>query len=71
MYVQCELTKDNRVMVSSIPEKFAKKGSYVKLETNGVWEDGWKVEETYGKITEEEAIAARDRYKNHRKGTDI
>ena len=71
-YVQCELQKGNKLLVTWIPEKFAKLKNIVRVkDENDQWEDGWEVKQTYGKITEQQAFAQRDLYKQHRKGTDI
>lgn len=72
MYVQCELRKNNFVDVSWIEEKFAVSGKKVRRKNeNEVWEDGWIVTNTYGKITSEQAKQMKELYKNHRKGTDV
>lgn len=72
MYVQCKLVKGNKSDVSWVEEKFAVIGRKVRVKNESeVWEDGWVVEETYGKITAEQAKLMKDLYKHHRKGTDI
>lgn len=70
-YVQCNLEKGNRAMVTTIPEKFAVVGKVLELKEGGTWENGWVVKNTYNKISEEAAIAARDRHKYHRRATDV
>lgn len=72
MYVQCTLQKENKIDTSWVEEKFAVVGKKVRVKNESeVWEDGWIVTETYGKITAEQAKQMKDLYKHHRKGTDI
>lgn len=55
-----------------VPQKLAVKDTYLECKRDGVWSNGWLITEVFaGTRTEQEAIAARDRHKDHRKGTDI
>lgn len=71
MYVQCLLTRENSTMVSWIAEKFAVEGKVLDFKQNGIWDRGWKVEQTFGRQSAEDAMANSQLHKQHRKGTDI
>jgi hypothetical protein len=69
MYVQCKLiSTTNLIDTRWIPEKLAKVGKYIEVKAD---KSLWKVEATYGKLSEAQVIEARDLHKHHRKGTDI
>lgn len=72
MYVQCELRKGNVIDVSWIEEKFAILQNKIRRKNEeDVWEDGWIVTATFGKVSETHVKKMRDLYKQHRKGTDV
>lgn len=71
MYVQCLLTRESSQMVSWIGDKFATKGKVLDFKQNGIWDRGWKVEQTYGRQSAEDTVSNSQLYKQHRKGTDI
>lgn len=56
---QCKLQKDNRVLVSWIPDKFAKIGKLLRLKED----DGWKVIEVYDSMSEDRVKAYSRAYK--------
>jgi hypothetical protein len=69
-YKQCILTrktaKGTLTEVSWLPEKFAVKGSYVKLKNDGVWEDGWLVQGVYDSATmTHQALLAQEQMNKH------
>jgi hypothetical protein len=71
-YVQCNLRHtDGRYEISWIPEKFAIRGNSIKIKNNEVWEEGWKVMETYGKRDESSVLAMSEMHRHHREATDI
>lgn len=45
MFRQCELKRDNTVQVVWLPEQFARRGAWLKLQD----EDGWHVEDVYAR----------------------
>lgn len=77
MHVQCELRRPTeqgyRQNIVWIPAEHAVQGKFVKLKTNGQWEDGWFVEQAFvNSPIASEVIQERGRdFKNHRKATDI
>jgi len=73
---QCTLEKraeyGRRVTVSWIPERFAKKGRYVKLKSeDGGWTDGWKVTLVGARRSAREVHERARDHERHRKATDI
>lgn len=77
MHIQCELRraseKGYHQNIAWLPAEYAVEGKFVKLKTNGEWEDGWKVQTAYtNSPIASEVIQERSRdYKNHRKATDV
>lgn len=70
-YKQCRLKRQNTIMTSWIPAKFAKKGGYLKLKVDGVWQDGWQIIEVYGSIEEKVLRENEKDYLHQRKASDI
>lgn len=81
-YLQCDLIKKINILnfetsvrrTSWLPEKYAKRGSYVKLkQDDGNWTDGWFVETVYVEVEfdEKTALIRSQDYKNQRKASDI
>jgi len=75
-FVQCLLYKEVNVgilkTVSWIPEKFADKGRVLKLKgDDGVWSNGWIVQETYGNNTKEFILSHERDYAHQREASDI
>lgn len=67
-FKQCRLRKNNIETTSWIPEKFAKKGNFVKLKEN----DGWEVVfVSEMRQTEEECITRERDFTKQRKASDI
>jgi len=66
-YRQCVLRKNNTVIVSWLPEKYAKRGKYVKLKDI----DGWKIIEVGHRMKGEETLERSQDYKHQRKASDI
>jgi hypothetical protein len=71
-HVQCQLRRGDTITHSWIPQKYAKKGKYLKLKgEDGVWVDGWLVEETWGIRPSSEVLAHEDDHKHQREASDI
>lgn len=71
-YRQCRLLKGDAVTTSWIPEKFAKKGKYLKLRKNNEWVDGWLVVEVGDTRQPEEFVLARSQdYRHQRDVSDV
>jgi len=71
-HVQCEMRKpDGSIMVSWIPETYAKKGSPVSLKEDGVWDKGWIVTQTFGRRRSEDCEAHERDYMRQREASDI
>jgi hypothetical protein len=75
LYCQCKLTKGPFRTTSWIPQKYAKKGKYVKLkreDATGIrkWDNGWLVVEVGSKMKEEEVMVRSQDYKHQRKASD-
>lgn len=75
---QCRLVRKHDdqaidVLVSWIPDKFAKKGKLLKLKQNdGRWEQGWVVDHVYSQCMLYDEVKERSQdYKHHRKHSDI
>ncbi len=70
-YRQCRLQKGNTHQMSWIPEEFAVKGKIIKLrDEDGVWDDGWKVNEAYSTRLETHDLPdPHSEIKGHRKAT--
>ena len=71
-YRQCKLRRGNSFTTTWIPEKYAKKGKYLKLKNDDVWVDGWLVTEVGENRKPEELVKERSQdYKQQRKASDI
>jgi hypothetical protein len=68
---QCELKNKNKIIISWIPERYAKTGKLLKLKNNDVWEDGWLVNKIYNKKTEMSVIRDSELFKKMRTVTDV
>lgn len=66
-YRQCKLNRNGSIQTAWIPEKFAKRGKYLRIKQD----DGWLVEEVYGRQPEDWVISKSQDYKVHRDATDI
>ena len=69
--VQCTLRNSGSEHVAWIPEQFAKAGKLIKLQRDGEWTDGWKVEHVGNKIGVEECLERRNDYRKQRKSSDV
>jgi hypothetical protein len=49
---QVRLTKGTSEQTTFIPHEFAKKDKLLKIKENDVWEEGWKVSQVYGSVSE-------------------
>jgi len=66
-HYQCELKKGNTFTTSWIPEKYAKKGKFIKLKED----DGWEVIHV-GSMMDSKKVQQRSTdYRNQRKMSDI
>ena len=71
-YRQCSLRRvDGHVDMSWIPEGFAKKGEYLRIRRNGVWENGWQVVEVYDRESEKALLTHERDYLVQRAASDI
>lgn len=71
-YRQCELHRGPWRTYSWLPEKFAKKGRYVKLKDQGAWQDGWQVKAVGSmRRSEAEALERSQDHKHQRRASDI
>ena len=66
-YRQCKLKKGNTETTSWIPEKFAKKGKFLKLKDD----NGWEVISVGGMMDEKEVQDRSRDYKKTRLASDI
>lgn len=72
LFRQCLLRKEDRVLTTWIPDSFASVGKLLKLKNdNGEWDDGWKVVETYNRVSEKEVIDNSRDFMRQRKASDI
>jgi len=76
-YRQCKLKCGNTCQTSWIPEKFAKVGKLLKLDSKKIGEvkevrkNTWVVSEVFGRIEEDWLREIESDYKNQRKMSDI
>lgn len=73
-YRQCRLKRVNgQIDTAWIPEKFAKKGHYIKIKKgDGKWENGWRVQEVYDTRAAESRLLAHERdYLIQREASDV
>lgn len=66
-YRQCKLKKGDTISVAWIPEKFAKRGKWLKIKD----EDGWQVIDIYGRAREDYVLTHSQDYKHQREASDI
>jgi hypothetical protein len=66
-HIQCRLKKGDSFQVTWIPEKYAKKGKYIKLKED----NGWQVVEIYSKKDSKEVQKRSVDYKHQREVSDI
>jgi hypothetical protein len=70
-HVQCKLRREAQLTYSWLPEKYAKVGKVIGLKgEDGEWEEGWVVDEVWGRRRSTDVLAMSDFYKTHRDGTD-
>jgi hypothetical protein len=51
-YIQCEIVKNDKKIVTWLPDKYAKKGSFIKIKTEeDRWDNGWEVVSVYSAIS--------------------
>lgn len=71
-YRQCVLKKQSVTTTSWLPEKFAKQGKVLKLKNDGVWDNGWKVDQVGSRRVLEDEVRERSQdYKHQREASDI
>jgi len=46
-YKQCKLKKAGNIQIAWIPESYAVLNKAIKIRRDGMWIDGWTVEEVY------------------------
>lgn len=73
---QCRLTKDRgnntfSTDVRWIPTKYAVRGSYIKRQINGEWEDGWLVTEVFATFNSTNVLSRERDFMSQRKASDI
>jgi hypothetical protein len=56
VYKQAKLAKDRVAQTAWIPEKFAKKGRVVRIKSEALWDDGWRVVEVYSTRLDEHVV---------------
>lgn len=71
-YRQCILKKTNQTQVAWLPEMFCKLYTYVELEINKKWEDGWKIIQVgTRRMSGSEVSEQSQEHKHQRKASDI
>jgi hypothetical protein len=71
-YKQCSLKRiDGHVDTAWIPEQFAKKGHYIKIKRGDKWENGWQVQEVFGRESETYLLAYERDYLIQREASDV
>lgn len=69
---QCELHRGPVRTCSWLPERYAKRGRYLKLKTGDQWQDGWRVAAVGSwRMAEAEVIERSQDYKHQRESSDI
>ncbi len=64
--------KKNTCQTAWLPEMFAKVNTYVELEINKKWEDGWKIINVgKSRLSGKEVSEQSQEYKHQRKASDI
>jgi hypothetical protein len=68
----CKKVKDKTNQQTAwIPEKFSKIGSFVKIKTDNVWDDGWRVIKRGKRATEKQIAIYSNQYKKTREVSDV
>lgn len=49
-YIQCQLRKDGISQILWIEDKYVVKDNILNIKLNGVWNEGWKVISSGGKL---------------------
>ena len=71
-FKQCELQNGVTKEISWIPEKFAIKNKALKIKINGIFEDGWQVNEVYNlRKSEEDVLRDEQLFKHQREVSDL
>jgi hypothetical protein len=71
-YKQCKLLGNGSIIVTWIPEEFAKKGKCIQLKEIKGWVNGYLVEEVYNTRLDEKVLIERSEdYKHTRKASDV
>jgi hypothetical protein len=74
-YVQCRMEKKTdtgtKIHVAWIPEKFAQVDRWIKLKLDGVWENHWRVAETWEKKDEAYVLGQERDYLHQRDVSDV
>ena len=70
-YRQCRMSRGNTVHTAWIPARYAKVNKVIRLKIDGVWIDGYVVEEVFGAATEKQIKLLSSTHKHHREATDI
>lgn len=70
-YIQCRMRKGMCYHTAWIPASFAKLNKILKIKKDGIWEDGWKVIDTYGRLHKRYIEDHANDYQHHREATDI
>ncbi len=72
MYQQCKLRRSGVLMISWIPEQYAKKDKILKIKSGDGWQNGWKVAEVFEKKNTESTVMSLSRsYLHQREVSDI
>jgi len=73
-YIQCEIVKNDKKIVTWLPDKYAKKGSFIKIKTEeGEWDNGWGVAFVYPaiKFDHNTMLKRSQDYKHQREMSDV
>ncbi len=72
LMTQCEIQKGRCLQIAWIPDKFAKKNTFIKIkDSEEGWSDGWKINRVGQKISYKVILESEMNYKHHREATDI
>jgi len=70
-YTQCYLAKANKRHIAWIPTKYAIINKIIKIELDGVWDNGWKVVEVYNTQSSKHTENHERDYLKQRSASDI
>lgn len=70
-YMRCAINYGHKIDVAWIPEKFAKKGKWLKIKQDGVWEDGWQVMAVFSKKRASDVERSERDYLKQRSTSDV